>query len=222
MKFNRRGFTLIELLVVIAIIAILSSLLLPALSKAKQRAWATVCLNNLKQIGVASLLYANDHEDAMPRSQHEHESWVATMQPYTAGTNLWRCPRDKNLTRPYSYALNDFLLPAPGGNPDYSKTTRIPSPSETLFITECADKYAFNDHFHFAKYENSDDPEFADGDDSPFGFQLQVAVARHGNTANYLFADFHVQALTWNRVAAQLNSPGSRFLNPGGKSSIPK
>ena len=114
---STRGFTLVELLVVIAIIAVLASLLLPALGRAQRSARSTACLNNLHQIGLALDLYVQDNNDHLPSCAElptvntNLPSITAVLGPYLQAKAVFQCPEDRTLfpTEQTSYEWNMFL-----------------------------------------------------------------------------------------------------------------
>jgi len=84
---RRKAFTLIELLVVIAIIALLLSILTPALSKIKNQARKVVCLSNLRQIGAGARAYSEDNGGYLPRNTGGSTPWIIAFMPYLGGEN---------------------------------------------------------------------------------------------------------------------------------------
>jgi prepilin-type N-terminal cleavage/methylation domain-containing protein/prepilin-type processing-associated H-X9-DG protein len=102
-KHSLLAFTLIELLVVIAIIAILASMLLPALGAAKAKGETTKCLNNMRQLGLASTLYAGDFDGGFP-PRMDANRWPTQLKRYYVALAVLQCPtevrqRDKTVPR---------------------------------------------------------------------------------------------------------------------------
>jgi len=198
----RGAFTLIELLVVIAIIAILAALLLPSLSRAKEKARATQCLSQMRQFGLAVRFYADDHADEFPRSQHSafthgQKTWGRALAPFLGAsdvtwtnllTTIYHCPTDKR-TAPWSYGLNVYFELGPSddytGRPEtWRRMTQVPRPAATILYAENA---SAADHimpnFWFGPQDLGD-----------------LASGRHSQRANYSFVDGHSQALPLARV----------------------
>ncbi len=96
---QQHGFTLIELLVVIAIIAILAAILFPVFARARERARQTSCLSNLRQIGTAFMMYAQDYDERFADTLMGRDTgvppyfgWNSTLMPYVQNHQIFRCP----------------------------------------------------------------------------------------------------------------------------------
>lgn len=112
----RRGFTLIELLIVIAIIAILAAILFPVFARARENARRASCASNLKQLGLAMTMYAQDYDETYPLSY----KWDGLISPYTTYKSVWgkasalfQCPSDA-VKRGSGLSVRSYALAAAG------------------------------------------------------------------------------------------------------------
>jgi prepilin-type N-terminal cleavage/methylation domain-containing protein len=125
-SFHRAAFTLIELLVVIAIIAILAAMLLPALSKAKQKAQAIQCVNNLRQLQLGSIIYSGDCSDKIVRTGGQ-----AIAVPYLP--NVATEPDNpKNM-----WVYGDITVPVSAVNPELIRAGLLYPYEKTVAIYKC-------------------------------------------------------------------------------------
>lgn len=153
---RRHAFTLIELLVVIAIIAILASLLLPSLGRAREQTRAVACMSNVRQLGVAAGLYQPDYNGWIPHGlQPAHYygttvdtfSWGRQLLPYAVSQDIYRCPSAKfpGTWAPYNWGFGvmywvNYTSRFPAGyNNDWPVLERfLGKPSLTTYLCDSA------------------------------------------------------------------------------------
>ena len=148
MKQLPKAFTLIELLVVIAIIAILAAILFPVFAQAREKARATACLSNLKQIGLAIAQYTQDYDEYPPCGRDQYGrgyGWAGMVYPYVKSTAAFVCPDETaqpKITGVHwsSYGLNANFITGYLGGSNYSIESICLSqfimPSRTVMLFE--------------------------------------------------------------------------------------
>jgi len=235
---SRQGFTLIELLVVIAIIAILIGLLLPAVQKVREAAARIKCGNNLKQIGIGLHMFAGDHGGAFPRSTHSGpvtQSWVFTLAPYLESVNTIRmCPVDPQFqdrlgNNGTSYAMNEYVCEPGTGESRFLDKMRATSRTFIVFtVSDDKGSAVTEDHTHSRGWFT---PATADARWSRVVRDVQVSrfggkrwagpldparppdSERGSGSANYLFADGHVEHIPASQIRQWVND-GFNFALP--------
>lgn len=223
----RNAFTLIELLVVIAIFSILIALLLPAVNAARAAGQRTQCINQMRQIGLAFLHYADLHGETLPASSHSALStgtapWGYALlplleggetpdQPTASGGELldtYWCPSDHRPNRRlWSYGLNVWFelqasetgeLMGRAKGPTYSKLKKVRCKTRTILMGELASN-SMGDHMmaHFWY----------------LGGEVEVDQRRHATVSNYVWLDGHVSSVAFKETF-DLDTKRDRW-NPG-------
>jgi len=201
---KKARFTLIELLVVIAIIAILAAMLLPALSRAREKGRQALCVSNIKQIGLVYHLYADDYDDYFPNSgwlngyfAAASDGWARVISPlYLKNPGVFTCPTDMTVPGSYlvtpslGYAVNDWLFYWAATY--WIRRNRLPQPSDTSLLMD-------------GQNGLMDPPSLG----SPPYFS-PIGSARHTTGLNVVFVDGHV---AWYALTSIPYSQNNVFWN---------
>jgi prepilin-type N-terminal cleavage/methylation domain-containing protein/prepilin-type processing-associated H-X9-DG protein len=206
---TRRGFTLIELLVVIAIIAILAAILFPVFAKAREKARQASCGSNLKQLGLAWQMYAQDYDETSCPSYYYSADFMTEfawdfvldyntgsvslglLGAYTKNDQINACPSFKaeSWGRPFTgYGYNTSYLGGDQGFTLPAAMAAIGSPSDTVCLAESA--------FYVAGTGVAANNYLRSPDDPFYPYTGPNAHFRHNEVANVVYCDGHAKGST--------------------------
>ena len=219
---DNRGFTLVELLIVVAIITILAFFLLPSLQKAKDVAQASKCLSNLKQMGLAAMMYASDNQDKTLLCGQADVSFVVV------GNNSYQHPRARWLDDLFTYCgRNIQVLECPSQKTERSSFYQMPAPYPPrkywpgYMINKGSTGYWTGDSVRMNQIKNPQGKiYFADSSwhtyyqreswsptASPYDTGVgagstdpQPMSRRHNYGANVVFFDGHAEYMSWQKA----------------------
>ena len=199
-----RGFTLIELLVVIAIIAILAAILFPVFARARDKAMQTDCLSNLKQLGLAAMMYAQDYDEMLfhayiwypvpvwrtvTSGNNQIVLWHDVVYPYVNNQPIFQCRSRAAMAARYSYGANTQVCsfsrdPSVAGHPFQAKLLeQIRRPAEVILISESVSDYYVS-------------PSRIT---SPYSYNYMPGTACGRSEASYDFRDHQLYISDWKR-----------------------
>ena len=207
---TRRAFTLIELLVVVAIIALLLAILMPSLGRARESSKATVCMSNMRSLGIALQTYATINGGQLVSaglahggSVDEHAAWINVLKSEYQNELVARCPVDRSSywQRPWadtkqfrraSFGTNYYTVRRIGDRGPYNRMNLFRYPATTIWLVELAEEgeYAVSDHVHPETWWA--DPARLSGE--------EMEPKRHRGEANYCFIDGHVERLPFEQT----------------------